>query len=159
MSIEQAKKLYELDGEAKKIALEFYEEESLITPTYPNTWEKCFSKETVSCVDNHSCILSEFNVKPSQFTKNRVNTKAQAQAILALTQLLMCRDAYRNGWNPDLSQKRQIRRASLIVEHGEWSQAYYWSQAEIFSFEKKEQAQAFLENFKDLLEQVKPLFL
>jgi len=158
ISIETARVMYERGGTAKEFALENFTQQELFP--YPTTWEECFGDNPHYYVGDDSTLrIGNANAIRS-VRRNEVNTKEQALAIIALTQLLVCRDAYRNGWKPDLSQEeRHIRIASLIVQRGEWSQAYYFSQAEIFSFEKKEQAQAFLENFKDLLEQVKPLYL
>jgi hypothetical protein len=161
ISIETARAMYEQGGTAKEFALEHFTEELLNSKKnmYPDTWNQCLDFNEKFFVTNDGNITIKPMGMPRMSYENCVNTKEQAEAILALTQLLICRDAYRNGWKPELSQERQISRASLIIEYGEWSHASYWSQAEIFSFEKKEQAIAFIENFRHLLEQVKPLFL
>ena len=100
----------------------------------------------------------------NQDNRNVVNTKEQAQAILALTQLLICRDAYRNGWGPDLKNMHNVAVVSLFSDDWEAFSSDEWAVSrdgfnEIFSFATGEQAEVFLVNFKNLLEQVKPLFL
>lgn len=158
ISIETARAMYEQGGAGKAFALDNFSEQELTTPTYRKTWEECYFSGRKYYVTTDSFIGDFTTPTPSAKHKNCVNTKEQAEAILALTQLLVCRDAYRGEWKPNYSKPLQ-RKFSIELCENFWKPSTRTCFHEIFVFEKEEQRDAFLENFKDLLEQVKPLFL
>ena len=156
ISLETARAMYEQGGAAKQFALDNYTEKELSSSKYPNKWGECYGDENKWYVSGDAKVFSGI-LSCNQDNRNVVNTKEQAQAILALTQLLVCRDAYRGEWRPDFKNMHNVAVVTLF--YNKWEVLYRDGFNEIFSFAKGEQAEAFLENFKNLLEQVKPLFL
>jgi len=155
ISIETARIMYERGGTAKEFALENFTQQELFP--YPRTWEECFGDNPHYYVgDDSSLRIGNANAIRS-VRRNEVNTSEQALAIIALTQLLVCRDAYRGEWKPDWSE--DVNKWCVIRTEDGFQITDYTYAPEILSFEKEEQAIAFLDNFKDLLEQVKPLYL
>lgn len=122
----------------------------------PNTWEECcglFNKGEYinNCSQIHTTLLDRLLTCDY---KNRLPV-GLGKPMLALCQLLICREVYRQGWEPDWKDsnlKYGIRYCRGEIEIGE-----YMYQAKVFSFETKEIAEEFLKNFRDLLEQVKNL--
>ena len=147
--------MYERGGTAKEFTLENFTQQELFQ--YPRTWEECFGDNPHYYVGDDSTLrIGNANAIRS-VRRNEVNTKEQALAIIALTQLLVCRDAYRGEWKPNW--KIGDNKYSLVLKECVWTIEVYGYSHQILSFETQEQAQSFLENFKDLLEQVKPLYL
>lgn len=82
-------------------------------------------------------------------------TKELAEASLALCQLVRLRDIYNDGWVPDYmypSQKWLVFYNEEVVEVSSG-----WSSRCVLSFKTEELAKEFRDNFKDLIEQAKPL--
>lgn len=82
--------------------------------------------------------------------QNKVKIQVTEQ-YLALMQLHQLRDCYRQGWVPD-----------YLGESGKWYIVKYYNRpvvstnhnfSEFLSFQSKEIAQEFLNNFRDLIEQ------
>ena len=83
--------------------------------------------------------------------------KEKAEAIIALCQLIQLRDCYNDGWVPDWSTifKDKFCIRSL---HGNWTTVITGGSTEIFSFKTVKLRNKFLENFRDLLDKIKPLY-
>lgn len=127
--------------------------ESQAKKQLPKTWEEL---EEISgfWVSSESKTHS-FTCKTFIDTKNLFATKEQAEASIALAQLSQLREVYRDGWKPDWSgngikyciifeQKKIIINKNTFVHR-------------FLSFQDKETAELFLENFRDLIETAKPL--
>lgn len=87
--------------------------------------------------------------------KNVFATKEQAEASLALAQLSQLREVYRNGWKPDWtdgSYKYCIYFCNDLINF-----CTNYETSLFLSFQDKETRDLFLENFRDLIEQAKPL--
>jgi hypothetical protein len=87
--------------------------------------------------------------------RNIFKTEEQAKASLALAQLSQLRDVYRAGWVPDwevYNVKWCVFFRGNTINVGSLQNA-----SEFLSFQDKETAELFLENFRDLIEQAKPL--
>jgi len=86
---------------------------------------------------------------------NNFTTKEQAEAVLALAQLSQLREVYRAGWEPnwaDGNSKFVITRYDDNIGIDSYVKTSYF-----LSFQSKEVRDMFLENFRDLIEQAKPL--
>ena len=83
-------------------------------------------------------------------------TSEQAEASIYLAMLMQLRDVYREGWLPDWGDLKV--KYSLLLSNNEWKLHARISSHAPFSFQTKERAELFLENFGDYLEKVKPLF-
>ena len=83
-------------------------------------------------------------------------TEEQAEASLALAQLSQLREVYRDGWKPDCSDNKQYKYSICFCAGGIDEATYYGTHA-FLSFQSAEVRDLFLENFRDLIEQAKPL--
>ncbi len=93
--------------------------------------------------------------KDSKGLENVFATEEQAKASIALAQLSQLREVYRNGWVPNwLDDKYKF---CIELYANEINKDYYYSQNNFLSFQDKETRDLFAENFKDLIEQAKPL--
>lgn len=127
-----------------------------IKPQLPKTWEEFCEQNSVK---NGECYInSDGNILMSGW-KNRdicediniLPSKQAAEQHLALMQLHQLRDCYRQGWIPnytDASKKWYITNfrnklgVDAIINYGAF-----------LSFQTKDLAEEFLNNFKDLIEQ------
>jgi hypothetical protein len=91
----------------------------------------------------------------SSDNRNIFSTKKQAEASIALAQLSQLREVYRNGWVPDW--KNDEYKFCIEFYANETHKDYYYFPNHFLSFQDKETRDLFLENFKDLIEQAKPL--
>jgi hypothetical protein len=116
------------------------------------------SLDTVSgwYADNECDLINVKNIGAYWDKSGKVfATKEQAEASLALAQLSQLREVYRSGWKPDWTYcdkkyvigffDSEIIRASITYHN------YF------LSFQDEETRDLFLENFRDLIEQAKPL--
>lgn len=88
--------------------------------------------------------------------RNLLSTKEDAEAHLALIQLHRLRDVYRQGWVPDW--KNLFKPKFTITQFFNKAEVVEVKTANTFlSFQSKEIAEQFLENFKDLIEEAKEL--
>ena len=87
--------------------------------------------------------------------KNTFKTKEQAKASIALAELSQLRDVYRQGWEPDWKNSHD----KFIIEFFENKLRILevLNTSFFLSFQDRETAELFLENFKDLIEKAKPL--
>ena len=83
-------------------------------------------------------------------------TKEQAKASIALAQLSQLREVYRNGWVPNWSSFEQDKFIIDFVDN-KINKSCYQVADTFLAFQDKETRDLFLENFKDLIEQTKPL--
>lgn len=127
-----------------------------------SSWEEFCEKYPIKIkeryVGNGSCIgkFSEKFDRISDNDRNVLPNKEKAEAILALCQLIQLRDCYNDGWTPNW---QYVQNAYCIVyQYGEWEKGLCSFTAEIFCFKTEKLCDKFFENFKDLLEKVKPLY-
>ena len=127
-----------------------------IKPSLPKTWEEfCKSKPRIGCyyINNNSEIRCA-TVAPNRISNEDANLlpcKEAAEQHLALMQLHQLRDCYRQGWEPDClddSKKWCIIKNNNILSV-DWAINY----GVFLSFQTKETAEEFLNNFTDLIEQ------
>ena len=123
----------------------------------PKTWENLkqingFYTTTMSFIN---VVLSSIYPTSYPTGRNIFKTEEQAKASLALAQLSQLRDVYRAGWVPnwegyDLKFCILFNRNTIYLES-------LHNSSEFLSFQDIETAELFLENFRDLIEQAKPL--
>ena len=80
-----------------------------------------------------------------------------AEAILALIQLIQLRDCYRQGWKPNYNGSSMYYAILFSQNKPSKETVSNWNQ--IFTFQNIELRDEFLNNFKDLIEKIKPLFM
>lgn len=91
------------------------------------------------------------------FNLNIFPTYEQAEASIYLAMLMQLRDVYREDWLPDWDDGDESKYV-VRLEYYRWRLSYASNFSHPFSFQTKERAELFLENFGDYLEKVKPLF-
>ena len=158
LSLEKAREFYSKGGEFKDLALSAFTKEEILLSKLPKTWEEFCNNHDVmygedSYIDVQSCIYS-FNssmIRSSDTDRNLLPSIEAAEQHLALMQLHQLRDCYRQGWTPDFSNSciykyciRKVDKESIkIFEH--------YTYSVFLSFQTKELAEEFLNNFRDLI--------
>ena len=127
------------------------------------TWEEfCYNnnrKPNEAFIDNSSEIrlITERHERKSSCDKNILLSEQAAEAHLALMQLHQLRDCYRQGWIPDWSDCENkyciIYDSVYCNTNYNHSIAVHTHTNEFLTFQSREIAQEFLNNFKDLIEQ------
>lgn len=102
-----------------------------------------------SIIDKYSSLNSISS------NKNTFPSKEEAEACLALTQLLQWRDKYNEGWKPDWTDNNP--KYVISVYYDEILIQKLFSGNKILAFKSREIRNKFLEDFKDLIEIAKPL--
>ena len=88
--------------------------------------------------------------------KNVFATKEQAEASLALAQLSQLREVYRDGWKPEWTNGNQKKHCIEFFQ-SKIDTDCYSTRSHFLSFQSAEVRDLFLGNFRDLIEQAKPL--
>lgn len=129
-----------------------------IKPKLPKTWEEYCSnnkfRKNEFCIAIFSDIIELTRVgcnKDSTGNRNLLPSQKAAKAHLALMQLHQLRDCYRQGWKPDLTIPESI--FAIFCTKGKYSVEEFIYSSEFLSFQSKEIAQEFLNNFRDLIKQ------
>ena len=127
-----------------------------IKPQFPKTWEEFCEQNTIKrseCyLDTSSCIIDMWDGKRDiSSDRNVLPSKEATEAHLALMQLHQLRDCYREGWEPDWNNdcNKYIivkNRNKYVVFGGNWTNQF-------LSFQDRERAEEFLDNFRELIEQ------
>ena len=130
-----------------------------INPNLPKTWEEF--------CDIHNTVIGEFwissnseihqNTKDSErfldWDKNLLPSEQAAKQHLALMQLHQLRDCYRQGWEPNLiNPKEDVWAINWAIDAPEVEHLIPCD-SRFLSFNSKELAEEFLNNFRDLIEQ------
>lgn len=162
ISLEKARKLYKNGSEdMKSLLLESFNKEELENLKLPKTWEEyCKNHYRRGYYLNNDSTIHPFlneayniNLKFDS-DKNTFESKENAEAVLALCQLIRLRDEY-NGHKPVDSEIED----TYAIEYDETLDAYdivsvdiYSDYKCLFTFHNEELAQEFLKNFKPLLD-------
>ena len=156
LSLEKAKEFYNKGGEFRDLALSAFTEEELQEEILPNTWDEFCSKHGVQ---NEYYIGSDSIIKRAPLNNFRLTyrdsnllpNKQAAEAHLALIKLHQLRDCYRQGWKPDWTIPKS--NFAIFYMKGKYSVEEFMYSSEFLSFQSKEIAQLFSDNFRDLIEE------
>lgn len=120
----------------------------------PKTWEEL---EQISgyFVGNDSETSSVKHYANTTDNRNVFFSKEQAEASVALAQLTQLREVYRQGWVPDWADGSE--KYCIVFYRNDFEKNLYTSHNKFLSFQTAEIQNEFLENFKDLIMQAKPL--
>ncbi len=144
-------KSYEIDQEKSTFETIVFKKKS---ETIPKTWEELESIEGFYVTTSSKAeYIKEVDANPNNC--NVFATEEQAKASIALAQLSQLREIYRNGWKPDWTDNSD--KACIDVDQYGMTIRSYAGTPLFLSFQSWEIAQEFLENFKDLIEQARPL--
>ena len=169
VSIVTARKWYKSSTEElKELALQLFPEKELKGDTLPTTWEEWLKDYTIADGDEKYYIndlskieyFSYSEVNGCEEYKNTLNTREDAEAHLALMQLHVLRDCYRDsyqkGWKPDWRDFNQVKYCMTYIGERLEVDAKH-ATARFLSFPTEELAEAFAENFRHLIEKAKDL--
>lgn len=157
LTLEKAKEFYKKGGEFRDLALSAFTEEELQEKTLPNTWDEFCSKYGVQ---NEYYISLDSIIKRAPLNnfrltcrdRNLLPDKQAAEQHLALMQLHQLRDCYRQGWEPDwLDDENKYCIVYNSVYN--YSISINKSTRVFLSFQSREIAQLFLDNFRNLIEE------
>jgi hypothetical protein len=141
------------DKELKALALETFPE--LGIKPLPKTWEE-LDEINGFYIDNSSSIeLAEECCTSDPDHRNVFATKEQAEASIALAQLSQLLKVYRNNWVPNWTDGKY--KYCIFFENNLIRTNYFVGWNHFLSFQDEETRDLFLENFRDLIEQAKPL--
>jgi len=151
---------YEIDKENSSFEVIKFKK---VEKELPKRWED-IDVETFSnkFFINSDCDIKQFgNIgkfifdQGDNILKNVVPTRELAEAILALSQLLMLRDIYNDGWTPDWKDAT-IKYVIFSNSDCIYSVTNY-NYSRTLAFKSEILRDEFLNNFKDLIEIAKPL--
>ena len=150
---EKAKEFYNKGGEFRDLALSAYTEEEL-NPSLPKTWEEFCDRFKIHeeyHIDSASDIIKNEDdyYRDPLLNRNLLVSKEAANQHLVLMQLHRLRDCYRQGWKPDLTVPESI--FAIFCTKGKYSVEEFIYSSEFLSFQSKQLAQEFLNNFRDLI--------
>lgn len=91
-----------------------------------------------------------------ELDKNRLSSKDDARAHLALMQLHALRDCYRQGWAPNWDTNEEAKYNITYYGNDASIQCSHYARA-FLSFQSRSIANNFLNNFKDLIALAKDL--
>ena len=157
LTLEKAKEFYKKGGEFRDLALLAFTEEELTKVELPKTWEEFCNQFKIhgeDCINTDSSIKAEnVDSRDPLYDRSVLPSKKAAEAHLALMQLHQLRDCYRQGWEPnwlDDENKYCIVYDSVynypIIIDNKYTRAF-------LSFQSREIAQLFLDNFRNLIKE------
>lgn len=130
----------------------------------PDSWEEfCKThpmKEEEAWINDFAEIKIVGNCKEGARTDkwfSNLPNKEYAEAILALCKLIQLRDCYRQGWKPNW--KNNTHKHCIFFRENYLSKDWFEINSKILSFQSREIRDKFYDNFKGLIEKIKPLFM
>ena len=123
----------------------------------PKRWEECIAKiKDLEYIDSNGDVEEvDFNFG---IVYDHINDipKGLGKPMLALCQLLVCREVYRQGWKPDWTNATE-NKYCIINNFNKIETSINASISKVLSFQSEEVKDKFLENFKDLIKEAKEL--
>ena len=159
LTLEKAKEFYKKGGEFRDLALSAFTEKEL-EYTLPKTWEEFCNNHRVQkgeCYIASSSIIetATIDIRLTRRDSNLLPNRRAAEAHLALIKLHQLRDCYRQGWKPNLTIPESI--FAIFCTKGKYSVEEFIYSSEFLSFQSKQLAQEFLNNFRELILQAEDL--
>lgn len=122
---------------------------------FPKTWEECYYEFDKGEYISSSGIINDVTVSENNMFINMLPV-GLGKPLIALCQLLVCRDVYRGGWKPDYDDDEEYKYA-IKIEHGRINTVTYINTQRVLSFQSEEICDRFIKNFRDLIEEAKEL--
>ena len=139
ISLERAREWYNRGGEYKELALSAFTEKEIKEIVLPNSWEEF--------CEMYPKKINEWHINDDSNIKSLKKVGEQHLAQIKLHQL---RDCYRQGWVPDWNNDFQNKY--IIFYNEDYKVASVWKSRKFLSFQSKEIAEKFFNNFKGLIE-------
>lgn len=153
ISLETAQRWYNgTDNELKELAVQTYPE--IAKKELPKSWEE-LQKIDGYYVQGRDSTAGHTDQYTNLQSRNIFATKEQAEASIAMAQLSQLMKVYNDGWEPDWSSETNkyniyFYKKDIYIGHIIYARCF-------LSFKDKKTAELFLENFRELIEQAKPL--
>lgn len=145
LSLEKAKEFYAKGGEFRDLALSAFTEEELTKKALPKTWEEY--------MNNWAEKKEGFDF--DTMTKVEIDTPKVSDDIISahnkLIALHLLRDCYRQGWEPDYTD-REVKYSIIFV----YDNIHIYTNIDenkFLTFQSLKIADEFLNNFRDLIKQ------
>ena len=140
ISLDKARDWYNRGGEYKELALSAFSDEEIKASMLPNTWEEF--------CEMYPTKINEWHINDDSNIKSLKKVGEQHLAQIKLHQL---RDCYRQDWLPDWEDEYQNKWV-IFYDYNKYIIEQYSFSSRFLSFQSKEIAKKFLENFKNLIE-------
>lgn len=122
----------------------------------PKTWEECIAKiRDLEYIDRNCIYKATFSAETASNHINNIPI-GLGKPMLALCQLLVCREVYRQGWKPNWTNANK-NKYCIINDSNKIETSINASISRVLSFQSAEIRDQFLENFKDLIKEAKKL--
>ena len=139
ISLDKARDWYNRGGEYKELALSAFSDEEIKASMLPNTWEEF--------CEMYPTKINEWHINDDSNIKSLKKVGEQHLAQIKLHQL---RDCYRQGWVPDWKYENQNKWVIFYVYNKYIIESFAFS-SRFLSFQSKEIAEKFLNNFLELI--------
>ena len=120
----------------------------------PKTWADV--KKISGYFVGDTCNIEWDSAEPNSTNKNVFCTYPKAKASIALAQLSQLREVYRQGWRPDWNDDKSTKWC-VIFHRNKVKVDIWYNTSHFLSFQSKEIAEEFLNNFGVLILQARPL--
>lgn len=145
---------YEIDKDKSTFETIVFKESKKVLP---KSWEEIKEIKGYRVNDN-SGINSTDKAYTEYLNRNIFVTIPQAKASIALAQLSQLREVYRQGWTPNWEKLDESKYCIELFGSKQELEIDTWNRRNYFlSFQTREIAEEFLNNFQDLIEQARPL--
>ena len=157
ISLDKAREWYNKGGELKELALSAFTEKEITESALPNTWEEFCKiypvKDDEWFIDGNSNInLLKKGIRYNTIHRNVLPSLQAAKAHRALMQLHQLRDCYRQGWLPDWSKNNNKIKWCIMFDTDTFKVKSEIYCNRFLSFQSKEIAEKFFNNFKGFIE-------
>ena len=132
-------------------------------PQLPKEWEEFCETTPIQKGECYIDQISEIevfefaHVRRPVLDANTVPNRETAKAVLALCQLIQLRECYNKGWVPNWN-KSETKIVIDFCRDGDLRTFYAQGEVSLLAFKDKETADEFLQNFRPLIEKLKPLY-
>ena len=156
ISLDKAREWYNQGGELKEIALSAFTEKEITESALPNSWQEFCKmypiKDDEWYIGMNSDIINMFQGKRyNRYNCNILPSLQAAKAHLAYMQLHQLRNCYRQCWVPDWGDGEQDKYV-ILYNSDNYIIDLVWRSQRFLSFQSRDIARKFLENFKGLIE-------
>ena len=152
LDFETAKKWFSGSiSELKDLAVQAYPE--LAKEKLPKSWWELGNVEGFFVEEECGIIFALCPV--TDYSKNVFATREQAEACIAMAQLSQLLKVYNDGWVADYLNDEQ--KFAIIFRAEELTVNLFSNTRHFLTFKDAPTADLFLENFRELIEQAKPL--
>ena len=143
---------YEVDKEKSTFSEIVFKE---LEPSLPMSWEQLKEVKGYFIHQNSDINITPMIDKAVAYNRNVFPTNEEAKAMLAMAQLCQLRNAWNDGWKADWKDGT-VKYCIGSYKNVVYKDSYYNTSTPMV-FKTEELRDKFMETFKDLLEEAKPL--